>query len=232
MKKRFYDTAACAKVDGGYAVQLDGRGIKTPQGTPLLMPTQALAEAIADEWNAQGEEIDPKTMEMMPMAGTAIDRVPEVRDGLIEGLLKYAETDLLCYRAERPKDLIQRQKEAWDPVLDWAAKDLGARLKPTHGIVAIDQDPEALSALKKVLEGFDNWTLTAMGELVGISGSLVVGLALIKGHLTVEQALHICEIDEAHQNEQWGEDFEAIERRKNIAKDVTSAHRFFKLASV
>jgi len=232
MKKRFYEKAAAAQVDGGYAVQLDGRNVKTPNGTTLVMPTLALCEAVAAEWDAQGDEIDPKSMDLMPLAGTALDRVPDVREGLIEGLKKYGETDLLCHLADDTQEaLVKRQREAWQPVLDWAADELGARLVPTQGIIAVDQDPKALETLKSVLESFDNWTLTAMGELVAITGSLILGLALVKGHLSVEEALHIARVDEDHQIEQWGDDFEAIARRKNITHDVTSAYRFFELSN-
>jgi len=230
MKKRFYEKAAVAKVDGGYAVQLDGLNVKTPMGTLLVMPTQALGEAVAAEWDAQGEEIDPKSMALMPLVGTAIDRVPEVRNGLIEGLLKYAETDLLCHLADDTQVALgKRQHEVWQPILDWAADELGARLIPTQGIVAVEQDPKTFEALRSVLESFDNWTLTAMGELVGITGSLILALALLKGHLTVDEALLAARVDEDHQIEQWGEDFEAVARRKNITRDVESAYSFFEL---
>lgn len=230
MKKRFYETATCAKVEDGYAVQLDGCNIKTPAGTTLVMPTKALAEAVAMEWEMQGEDIDPKSMSLMPLAGTAIDRIPDIRENLIEGLLKYAETDLLCYMADDTQpELAKRQEKMWQPVLDWAADKLGARFVATHGIVAIEQSPKALEALRIVLQDFDNWVLASMSELVGITGSLVLGLALVKGHLTVEEALHIARVDEDHQIEQWGYDFEAIQRRDHITKDVKAAYQFYEL---
>lgn len=229
MTKRFYENAATAAVDGGYGVQLDGKPIKTPLGTPLVMKSRALAGGVAEEWNAQGDEIDPKSMALTPLVGTAIDRVPGVRDDLIEGLLRYADTDMLCYRAEHPKDLIQNQAQMWQPLLDWAAEEMGARLESTHGIVPISQDAAARAAFKVVLDGYDNWTLTVLGELVGISGSLVVGLALVKGRLSVEDALAVCHVDEDHQNETWGLDDEAAHRRENVAKDIKAAYRFYEL---
>lgn len=231
MTKRFYEHASAEKVDGGYAVQLDGKTVKTPQGTPLVMPSLALCEAVAQEWADQGDEIDPKSMALMPLAGTAIDRVSEVREGLVEGLLKFAETDLLCYFAEDTQEaLVAKQEQAWQPLLDWTADALGARLVSTQGIIAVDQDPKALAVLKDVLETFDNWTLTAMGELVAITGSLILGLAMVKGHLTVDEALHLARVDEDHQIEQWGFDFEAVQARDNKTKDVKSAYQFFELA--
>ena len=230
MSKRFYKEAAATPVDGGFQVELDGRAVKTPAGQALVLPTRALAEAVAAEWNAQGDEIKPKSMRMMPLVGTAIDRVPDVREGLIEGLLRYADTDLLCHRASDREDLIARQNEVWQPLLDWAADELGARLVPVQGIIAQDQDPAAIAALKGVLESFDNWTLTALGELVGISGSLVVGLAVAKGRLDGSQAFSVCQVDEDHQREFWGEDFEATARREGIRADLDTAYQFLQLS--
>ncbi len=230
MAKRFYKQAAASAVDDGFAVELDGRPVKTPSGALLALPTQALAEAVAAEWDAQGDEIDPKSMRLMPLCGTAIDRVPDVRDGLIEGLLRYADTDLLCHRSGHPEDLAKRQFEVWQPLLDWAADALGARLQPTEGIIAVDQDPDAIAALKTALEEFDNWGLTALGELVGISGSLVIGLAMVKGRLDVAQAFDACHVDEDHQRELWGEDAEATARREGVRADLETAYQFFKLS--
>ncbi|HEY9163866.1 MAG TPA: ATP12 family protein [Magnetovibrio sp.] len=230
MTKRFYKQAAAAPVDGGFAVELDGRAVKTPAGRALILPTRALAEAVAAEWNAQGDEIDPKSMTLMPLCGTAIDRVPDVRDGLIEGLLRYAGTDLLCHRAAHPTDLAQRQFDMWQPLLDWAADELGGRLTPVDGILAVDQDPAAIASFKAVLESFDDWTLTALGELVGISGSLVVGLALAKGRLSVAEAYDVCHVDEDHQRELWGEDSEATKRREGIRTDLQAAYTFMTLS--
>jgi len=229
MTKRFYEKAAVAEGKDGFSVQLDGKGIKTPAGTPLVMPTRALAEAVAAEWNAQGDEIEPKTMALMPLVGTAIDRIPDVREGLIEGLLRYADTDLLCYHAAHPKDLAQSHAEVWQPLLDWAADELGARLIATQGVLPVPQDDAARKAFKAVLDACDNWTLTAVSELVGISGSLVLGLALVKGHVTVQRALVVCHVDEDHQIERWGEDAEARQRRENVTQDITQAFRFFEL---
>lgn len=230
MTKRFYKHAAAAPADGGFAVELDGRAVKTPAGNPLVLPTQDLAQAIAREWDTQGEEVDPKSMKLMPLAGTAIDRVPEVRDGLIEGLLKYAETDLLCHRASHPQDLAQRQFETWQPLLDWAADELGARLTATEGILAVEQDATAVAAFAEVLTAQDNWVLTALGELVGITGSLVVGLALLKGHIDVDAAFNAMHVDEDHQRELWGDDAEALARREHVRADLDAAYAFMTLS--
>ena len=230
MSKRFYKNAAAASVDGGCSVELDARPIKTPAGRLLVLPTRALADAVAAEWNAQGDDIDPKSMKLMPLCGTALDRVPEVRDGLIEGLLRYATTDLLCHRAAHPADLARRHVEVWQPLLDWASDALGARLLPTEGIIAVEQPLEALAAFKAHLERFDDWTLTALGELVGISGSLVLGLAMVKGRLDAAQAFDVFMVDEDHQRELWGDDFEASKRRENVRADLAAAYWFWQLS--
>jgi len=230
MSKRFYKNAAAASVDGGFSVELDARPIKTPAGRLMVLPTRALADAVAAEWNDQGDDIDPKSMKLMPLCGTALDRVPEVRDGLIEGLLRYATTDLLCHRAAHPADLARRHVEVWQPLLDWSAETLGARLLPTEGIIAIEQPPAALAAFKAHLERFDDCTLTALGELVGISGSLVLGLAMVKGRLDAAQAFDVFMVDEDHQRELWGDDFEASKRRENVRADLAAAYRFWQLS--
>lgn len=229
MSKRFYKQAAAKALGDGFAVELDGRAVKTPAGRPLTLPTLALAQAVAAEWNAQGDKIEPKSMHLMPLCGTAIDRVPEVRAGLIEGLLRYADTDLLCYRAAHPEDLARRQAEAWQPLLDWAADALGARLVPTQGVSHVPQDPAAHDAFQAALEGCDDWTLTALGELVGITGSLVVGLAVVKGRLTAREADAAAHVDDDYQQELWGEDAEAAKRRAGVRRDLETAARFLEL---
>ena len=230
MTKRFYKSAAASQTPDGFAVELDGRAVKTPAGRPLALPTLALAEAVAAEWNAQGDEIAPKSMHLMALAGTAIDRVRDIREDMIEGLLKYAETDLLCHRAAHPQDLAERQAKAWQPLLDWAADELDARLTPTEGIVAVDQDLAAIEAFARVLGGEDEWALTALGELVGITGSLVVGLALLKGRLDAGEAFGVMNVDEDHQRELWGEDAYATKRREDVRVELDAAYRFLRLS--
>lgn len=230
MTKRFYKHAAAAPADGGFAVELDGRAVKTPAGNPLVLPTQDLAQAIAQEWDAQGDEVDPKSMTLMPLAGTAIDRIPAVRDGLIEALLKYAETDLLCHRASHPQDLVQRQFETWQPLLDWAADELGACLTATEGILAVKQDAAAVAAFAIILRDQDDWALTALGELVGITGSLVMGVALLMGRIDVETAFAVMHVDDDHQRELWGEDEYANKRRADVRAELDAAYAFLTLS--
>jgi len=231
MTKRFYKDVAAVEAEGGFAVTLDTRTIKTPAGSALTLPTHALADAVAGEWDAQGDEVDPKSMPLMQLSGTAIDRVPNVRDGLIEGILRYADTDLLCYRADHPDDLIASQNATWQPLLEWADDTFGAKFKVVTGIIPVEQNVKVCEALRSSLVKLDDWTLTALGELVGISGSIIVGLAVLKGRIDAEQALLACQLDEDYQNGRWGKDAEALARRKNIQADLVTTTRFLELLS-
>lgn len=229
MTKRFYKDAVARETDGGFGVALDGRAIKTPAGKPLTVPTRALAEAVAAEWVAQGDEIDPNSMALMQLCGTAIDRIPDVRDGLIDGLLRYVDTDLLCYRATSPEDLVKRQAEVWQPLLDWAAETFGAQMKVVSGVIPVTQDDSARQGFAAAMVDMDNWQLTALAEMVGISGSIVVGFAMFAGALDGEQAFAVCHVDEDHQIAMWGEDAEATERRANVLAELKTAVQFLDL---
>jgi len=226
MTKRFYKNAAVQNADGAFAVTLDDRPIKTPAGNAMNLPSHALADAVAGEWNAQGEEIDPKSMPLMQLCGTAIDRVPGVRDGLIDGILRYTDTDLLCYRAASPADLAARQAEVWQPLLEWAEETYGAHLKSVEGVIPISQDASARDGFAQAMAEMDNWQLTAVAEMVGISGSIVIGFAMFAGHLDADAAFAACQVDEDHQIELWGEDWEATQRRTNVHAELVTAARF------
>lgn len=229
MTKRFYKDAVARETDGGFGVELDGRAIKTPAGKPLTVPTRALAEAVAAEWAAQGDEIDPNSMALMQLCGTAIDRIPDVRDGLIDGLLRYVDTDLLCYRATSPEDLVKRQAEVWQPLLDWAAETFGAQMKVVSGVIPVTQNDSARQGFAAAMVDMDNWQLTALAEMVGISGSIVVGFAMFAGALDGKQAFAVCHVDEDHQIAMWGEDAEATERRANVLAELKTAVQFLDL---
>jgi len=223
MTKRFYKETAVSAVEDGFSVTLDGRAIKTPAGAPLSVPTQALAAAVAGEWDAQGDQINPNSMPLMQLCSTAIDRIPNVRDGLIDGLLRYTDTDLLCYRAATPQDLATRQAEVWQPMLDWAEETFGAKLKVVEGVIPITQDESARRGFAVAMADMDNWQLTALAEMVGISGSIVVGFAMYAGALDAEQAFKVCHVDEDHQIAMWGEDAEATARRAQVHAELKSA---------
>lgn len=229
MTKRFYKEAAVTDVNGGFGITLDGRAIKTPAGKSLVVPTKALAEAIAAEWGAQSDEVDPQAMPLMQLAGTAIDRVSGVRDGLIDGLLRYVDTDLLCYRASQPPELVQRQTEVWQPLLDWAEETFGAHLKVVEGVLPVPQDEAAKTGFAAAMSDMDDWRLTALAELVGVTGSIVVGFAMYAGALDGAQGFKVCHLDEDHQIERWGEDAEAMARREHVREELQHAVTFLSL---
>lgn len=227
--KRFYKQAACAQTEDGFAIQLDGKGIKTPLGKKLAVPSRALADAIAAEWQEQGETIRPDSMAMTQLASTALDRVGPERATITKQMLNFAGTDLLCYRADAPSDLVERQARQWQPILDWAAKDLGAPLTATCGVIAIAQPDKAIAALEAKLESYDVWVLTAAQAMTAAMGSLILALAITEGRLSADAAFGLSQLDETYQIEHWGEDAEAAERRTLLERDILSAARFFQL---
>ena len=224
--KRFYEVAAAGPVDGGYGVLLDGRPLRTPAAARLTLPSEALAAALADEWAAQAERIVPAAMPMTQIACTAIDLAAQEPERVVEELLGFAETELLCYRAEEPADLVQRQAALWQPLLDWAAATYGARFVLAEGIVHQSQPPESLAALEQAVARYDPLVLAALAAAVRAAGSLVVGLALAEGRLSPEEAFAVAELDETYNIEQWGEDAQAAARRAAVRADLTAAHSF------
>lgn len=227
--KRFYKQACFAESAAGYAITLDGKPVKTPAGKPLEVPARALAEAIAAEWEGQGAEVRPNSMPLTQLASTALDRVGPERAAIIEQMVGYAGTDLLCYRADYPPDLVLRQTRGWQPLLDWAGSELGANLDVTEGVIAIEQPPAALAALEARLSGCDVWKLTAVQSATAAAGSLVLALALTEGRLTGTETFELSQLDETFQIEQWGEDAEATQRRAILKRDIAAAERLLAL---
>jgi chaperone required for assembly of F1-ATPase len=211
--KRFYKTAAATSVDGGYHITLDAKPIRTPGGETVLVRNRALADALAAEWDAQETHIEFSRMGINQLVNSAIDRGVIDRTALVDELAAYGATDLLCYRAEGPVALVARQVAAWDPLLDWAEAIYGARLRVTSGIVAIEQDAVALAALRGRIAAADPFQLCALRAAVGICGSLIVGLAVAQGHLDIESAWQVVNVDEDWQKEKWGEDAQATANR-------------------
>lgn len=229
MAKRFYKTVRVVGGDGGYGVRLDDRGLKTPARRPLILPAKALADAIAEEWGRQAETVDPHDMPLTRLANTAIDRVADDTQPAIDEIARVGRSDLLCYRTETPADLRARQDAGWQPVLTWAQEHLGAELRVTEGVAPVDQDPAALAALRSAVAAHDALALTALRELVGISGSLILGLALAHGCLDPQAAWDLSEIDAVYQMERWGEDEEAAATRGLRRRDFFAAARFLDL---
>lgn len=229
--KRFYKEVGVAPVEGGYAIRLDGREVRTPGKAALVLPRAGLAEAVAAEWRAQGERIEPATMPLTCLACTASDQVASGRDAVVAELLAYAECDLLCYRAEHPEPLVARQAAAWQPLLDWAARDLDAPLRVTCDVRHQQQPDHALAALRRAVEAFDDLSLAALDCATRAAGSLVVALALHRGRLDPEAAFETAELDATYQIELWGEDPEATRRRAAVMADLAAARRLLDLMS-
>jgi chaperone required for assembly of F1-ATPase len=225
--KRFWTEAAVIADGEGFAVALDGRPVRTPLKAKLIVPTRGFAEEVAREWQAQGELIDPNTMPATRLSNSAIDKVKAQRDEVVEMLASYGGSDLLCYRAEEPQILVDRQQEGWDPLLDWAGEAFGARLRTGRGIMPVAQAEEHLRSLGAPLDGMDPFELAAVHDLVVLSGSLVLALAVSEGRLSATEAWRLSRIDEDFQIEEWGEDEEAAEaaaRRRTAFLDAARFH--------
>jgi chaperone required for assembly of F1-ATPase len=229
--RRFWSEVAVAEEAGAWRVLLDGRPLKTPAKTALDLPSAAMARAMADEWAAQGEVIDPRSMPVTRSANSAIDRVVPQKAEVVALLASYGETDLLCHRVDGPDALVAGQAEAWDPLLDWADETLGARLRPTTGILPVAQSPEALRRLSETLDRLDAFRLTGVHDLVTLSGSVVLGLAVAQGRLDAQTGWDLSRIDEAWQIAQWGEDEEAAQAAEIRFADFRHALRFLSLVS-
>jgi chaperone required for assembly of F1-ATPase len=225
--KRFYKSVT---VSHTREILLDGRPVKTPLKASLVLPTSSLAEAVAMEWSAQVDVIIPFKMPLTKLANTAIDQAPRERPAIVEELLAYANSDLLCYRAAEPEALVARQALHWDPQLEWAKVQLGAFLNVTSGIGHVSQSPEFLAACRHRISPVSNFHLVALHTLVTLSGSAILGLMVMEGSLTPETAWSASNLDEDWQNEQWGEDFEAKTRREARWAEFSAAARFLNLA--
>lgn len=229
--KRFYKTVAVAPVDdgNGHEIHLDGRPVRTPLRNALQVPGEALASAIVDEWDAQEDEIAVDSMPVTRIAATAVDRVRGDRSGYTDQIAAYAETDLVCYRAPAPSGLVVMQSRSWQPLLDWSRETYGADLKVTEGLSPIDQNPEAVGRLRTALDDHDDFELAALSVATAASGSLVIGLALVRERIDARAAYEASQLDESYQNEIWGVDAEAEKRREVLRADLDVAARFLEL---
>ncbi len=207
--KRFWTAATVTEGDAGYGIALDGRALKTPAKAPLAVPTTALAAAIAAEWDAVEGKIDPRAMPMTRTANSAIDKVAHQHADVAEIIAAYGATDLLCYRATSPQELVLRQSEEWDPLLDWADSALGVRLRAVEGVMPEPQGPAALQALRARVHAHAAFELAALHDLVALSGSLIIGLAATHDARDIGTLWQISRLDEAWQAELWGADDEA-----------------------
>jgi chaperone required for assembly of F1-ATPase len=233
--KRFWEQAQAAPArDGGYAILLDGRPMRLPGGAPLAVPSARLAAAIAAEWQAaggdRGGDMSFSDTPLTQLAGTAQERILPDPAATVAAIARYAQSDLLCYHAEHPAELMQRQARLWQPWLDWAARTHDAVLKVTRGIIYTQQDAGALAALQAAVARRSPLVLAGLGLAVPAMGSLVLGLALADRALSAGDAFAAAALEELFQAERWGDDTEAAARRARVAADIALAERFMGLA--
>lgn len=227
--KRFWKAAQAEAIEGGFRVTLDGRAVKTPAKTALVVPSLALAEAIAAEWDAQEGEIDPRSMPLTRAANAALDKVAPQFDEVVDMLAEYGGTDLICYRAERDAVLLERQEAAWGPWVAWAEARFGAKLTVTRGVIPVAQPEAALAALHAPVAAMSAFQIAAFHDLVAISGSLVMALAVAEGALDAATLWDLSRVDESYQIEQWGADEEAAEEAALKRGALLQAERFWAL---
>jgi chaperone required for assembly of F1-ATPase len=228
--KRFYQDVTIAPAPGGFQVLLDGKPVRTPGRNPLLLPTQELAAAIALEWRIQGATVVATSMPLLRLANTVVDGVASRRAEVIAAILRFAENDLLCYRAAEPAALAARQREGWDPLLAWARQRLGADMRVVEGLGHVDQPLDALAALREALEEQDDFALGALHVIASITGSAVLALAVAHGRITAEDGFALSRIDEAWQAEKWGADAEAGKRAALLAAEMDKAFELLSLS--
>jgi chaperone required for assembly of F1-ATPase len=227
--KRFWKEAAPVVDGSGWGIELDGKPVRTPARNPLVVPTQPLAQAIAREWNNAGETIDPRSMPLTGLANAAIDRVAPDTEGFAAGVAVYAESDLLCYRAEAPRELLGRQEAAWDELLAWGRRRFDVDFETTCGIVHVAQPDATVRQLAHAVASLDEFRLAAVSPLVAIGGSLLAALAILEGRLRAEGAWALVTIDEQWQREQWGEDADAEAALEDRRRDFLAAAGFLDL---
>ena len=213
VRKRFYSAVTVVPVNGGYSVHLDGRGVRTPLKAPLLLPNEALARALAAEWAAQGDTIEPATMPLTTLACTAIDAVAAKMPEVAADIGRYAASDLLCYRADTPQELVAQQSDGWDPLLAWAGADLGVTFRVATGVMPVTQPANAETSMVAALAPLDPLRLSAMHVLTALMGSALLALAVLRQRLTLDEAWRLAHIDEQWQIDKWGTDAEAEGRQ-------------------
>ena len=224
LPKRFYKTASVVPIEGGFAVHLDGKPVRTPGKALLALPTEAAAVLVAGEFAEQGETINPVTMPVMRLVNTAIDGVASDPQAVLEDILRFASSDLLCYRADAPQGLVERQNEQWDPVVDWARTALGARFNLAEGIIHVEQPRETIAVLGSHLnQRAEPLRLAAIHLMTSLTGSALLALAVDFGELDADSAWAAGHVDEDWQIEQWGQDAEAVARRAARKRDMMAA---------
>ncbi len=228
--KRFFERAVAVEEEaGGFGVRLDGRPLRTPGRNLLLVPTAALAEALAAEWNAQGEEVDPRALLLTRLCATVLDLMPARREDAVREACDFARGDTLCYRVPEPRDLVERQEREWGPWLAWTEATFGARLRTTSGIGRIEQPPGALARLEAQVRALADWRLVGVHALARQLHSLVLALAVERGVLEAERAFELAHLEELYEVERWGEVDLQIRRHARLREEIAAAGRFLAL---
>ncbi len=229
LPRRFYKEVRVVQDDAGHVIHLDGRTVRTPLKNALNVPAKALADAIAEEWSAQGEKIVPATMPITKIANTSIDHSVQKYDGIVDEFVAFAGSDLLCYRADTPQGLVERQQTHWDPLLGWVKEHAGAVLVVTAGVIHQSQPEEALALLRRQAAALNPFRLTALQTLTALTGSAVLSLAISEGEIAAEAAWTAANVDEDWQIELWGWDAEAERQRASRRAEFDAAVRFLDL---
>lgn len=227
--KRFYKNAVVAPVAAGFTVMLDGKPLRTPAKAPLIMPTRALADAIAEEWQRQHDTVVTALLPLTGLTSAAIDLVAAHRAETVAQVANFAGTDLVCYRAEHPAELVARQHEAWQPLIDWLTRRYDAPLLVTSGVTPVAQPEPSLRALRRAVDAYDDLRLAALNLATAACGSLVVALALIEARIDADTAFEVSQLDESFEIERWGEESEQTKRRTLLKNDIALAARFVAL---
>lgn len=228
LPKRFYKEVSVSEGEGGHALHLDGRPVKTPAKNALVAPTERLAELLRDEWADQVDVIDPRTMPVTRLVNTAIDGIAPDTQPVFEDILRFSSSDMLCYRADSPENLVVRQNERWDPIIDWAANELGARFILIEGIMPQEQPKEAVAAFGVTLRKYATpIELAVLHTVTTLTGSAILALAFAEGRITADEAWALAHLDEDWTNEHWGTDLEAEHRRAKRFEEIQAAAAVF-----
>jgi chaperone required for assembly of F1-ATPase len=226
--RRFYKAVEVAETEAGFGVLLDGRTVRTPSGGRLALPTRALADQVAEEWAQQGEHLEVATMHATRLANTAIESIPQAREATAAQVASFAGTDVLCYFAEEPASLVQRQEAQWEPLLQRAERELGLRFVRAAGIVHRDQPEATLAEVEALALALDDFGLAGLAFGTSLFGSAILAVALQRGWLSGEEAFALSRLDESWQEEKWGVDAEAAERTERLRGEAGVLDRWFR----
>lgn len=232
LPRRFYTNVEAVAGEGGHGIALDGKLVRSPGGTALALPTREGATLVAEEFSAQGERMDPRTMPVWRLVNTAMDGVVGKTQPVIDDIVRFAGTDLLCYRADAPQELVRRQSQQWDPILAWVRQATGARFVLAEGVMHVEQPGDTIAAIEAhLVRDADPLRVAALHLMTSLTGSALIALATGAGHLTPEAAWAAAHVDEDWNIEQWGADPEAEAMRKARWRDFEGAVRLTRTLS-